>query len=534
LRQITPKDFPEIALRSVQDISPGLQLAKNQSRVSAFNGHLNNINIDPDWNIDMEYFRRILTLTLASPGRENVLRAIRFLERRDDIFSAEPNFYKRLAPALIGRYNQIVSCEECCIGLKPSSLESRFTNISIPWGVNRINAPAAWRLINSPSLVRVGVLDTGICANHPDIRDRLDIDLFRNFTVDGECVLSDYSGHGTHVAGTIAGIRVGVAHNNIRLVSLRVLNTLTGAGNVYDQVTAIRFATNLPAHQRIHILNASLGGRDNHLGRLEAIRQFPGLFVAAAGNSGSNNDINPFFPASHRLPNLISVGASNINDQRSSFSNFGATTVCIFAPGGEGTLINTSILSAFPANRCDGTIHAPSGFRNCEVPFIHNGVWDRSHIHYANGYHLMEGTSMAAPHVAGAIALIMSHRPNLSRAQIRNAIMNSVNRDVCAEIRNGSVSGGILNVYGALRIAEVPASQSILGPTTAPAFSMVTLNINPALRSRHTEWIINYNNLMWSAQPGMGQVQIRSMMPGTFHINAIVDGINFVHTIRFT
>ena len=306
------------------------------------------------------------------------------------------------------------------------------SNSNLPWGINQINAPAAWNLISNPSFVRVGVMDTGIWAGHPSLSGRLDTHMFRNFTNDGHNVLGDHDGHGTHVAGTIAGQGVGVAHQNIRLVSLRVLNTYIGSGNVLGQVAAITHATNLPENQRIHILNASLGGTNNHNGRMEAIRQFPGLFVAAAGNSSNNNDTNPFFPASHRLPNLISVGASDSSDRRSvwhscgigcmwgllcngpSGSNFGATTVCIFAPG-------TGVRSTVPTR-------------------VHS-----------SGYVSWNGSSMAAPHVAGVAALMRSVNPDLDAATKRNIILGTADRN--NSLDNISVSNGRVNAYRAVRKA---------------------------------------------------------------------------------
>ena len=448
LRYFSTRDFPELRLSSVRDISPGLELARNQARVMQnrekqasgvrmFAEH--ELQYDKDWSVDLGNFRQIISLTLQEPGRENVLRAIRLLERRSDIVSAEPNFYETLyMPTLV----EIDSCNDG-MSFEPASA-------SYPWGINIINTSAARNLISNPALVRVGVMDTGICANHPSLSGRLDTNLFRNFTNDNHNVFRDQHGHGTHVAGAIAGHRVGVAHQNIRMVSLRVLNTYSGGGNVYDQINAIYFATNLPENQRIHILNASLGGRVNHPGRMNAINQFPGLFVAAAGNSSQNNDIHPSFPANHRLPNLISVGATTANDSWASFSNWGATTVCIFAPG-------NGILSTFPTHRCDaGSFLLPSSVRRCEhnhgtilpLPSTMNGT-----IHHSRGYHLWSGTSMAAPHVAGVAALVMSANQSLKDKPdiVRNILIGTV--DWRSNLSSYSVSGGRLNAYRAVRAA---------------------------------------------------------------------------------
>ena len=95
LRYISTREFSEVGISSVEDVSPALQLAKN-SRAESMMMNGTSSNIDPDWNVDTDNFRRILTLTLRNPGRENVLRAIRVLERRGDIVGAEPNFYEGL------------------------------------------------------------------------------------------------------------------------------------------------------------------------------------------------------------------------------------------------------------------------------------------------------------------------------------------------------------------------------------------------------------------------------------------------------
>jgi len=466
------ESFPELSLSKVEDITreTSIRVEEQLSKLTEYDisrVRNNSLTINADSSIEIDSFRRILRLELKDASRENTLRAIRLLEQRGDVVSAEPNsFGKRLA-------------------VTPNDPQ-----FNLQWAVDRVGLRQAWGLTTGSSNINVGIIDSGIQANHPDLVNRVNLGLSRDFTLPYPHIpssVTDIDGHGTMVAGVVGaqgnnGIGITGVCWDVRLVSLKDGDDVP---NVAAATQAIIFATN----NNINVLNISSRFVVSNA-MTAAINNFRGIVVVAAGNHGT---YGASFPASLSATNLrvISVGASDQSDRRASFSAYSNRTVTIFAPG---VSIRTTINSTYITE---------------------------------------SGTSLAAPHVAGAIALIMSHRPNLSNHQIRNAIINSANRNVSSDIQNGSVAGGILNVYGALRIAEVPASQSILGPTTASVFSQVTLTVNPALRPRHIEWRINYNNLMWSYQPGSNTIRIIGIMPGTFHINAIVDGINFVHTIRF-
>ena len=207
--------------------------------------------------------------------------------------------------------------------------------------------------------------------------------------------LEDLSGHGTHVAGIIGAqgnneIGISGVAWNIRLVSLRVFDS-NGYGYLSDVKRAIDFATN----ENIPILNYSGGSSSDHNGCKKAIENYPGLFVCAAGNDNQDNDSHGYFPGNYNFDNLISVGAININGNRPTSlqwqvdengkpqgSNYGATTVDIFAPG-------DTIVSTVPTSV------------------------------YSKGYVRYEGTSMATPHVTGVAALMLSINPNLTPQQIK-------------------------------------------------------------------------------------------------------------------
>jgi subtilisin family serine protease len=271
------------------------------------------------------------------------------------------------------------------------------------WGMQRINAPTAWNFARGNGNVIVGVLDSGVDGGHPDLREVLRVPRVPPFTD-----FQDMTGHGTHVAGTIGAIgnnRIGVVG-----VNWNVLMAIFKIGNRSFDLAAIIRAIDVANNNNIRVLNNSWGTRSNSQNLRLAISQYRGLFVVAAGNDGTNNDVRPVFPASYNLPNIISVAATNQNNNLAPFSNFGRT-VHIAAPG-------VAILSTDRGGR------------------------------YTN----LSGTSMACPHVAGAAALILSIRPNLTINQLRNIILSSARR---LPSLNGRVAtGAILDVANAVNLAR--------------------------------------------------------------------------------
>ena len=298
---------------------------------------------DSSIDIDACEFRIILSLTLERPGKENVLRTIRQLEQREYVLSAGVDFV-----------------------MHNDSIAPNDPMFNQQWGLHGthgINAPAAWGIttgLGRPA-VRVGIIDTGVQANHPDLN--VNTTLSRDFSLPYPHIpanVVDNNGHGTHVAG-IVGARgnnnVGVAgvNWNVELVSLRISPTNLGNSFASHLIRAVNFA----GANGIPIVNNSNGtdaftGTVNDVNALAAaINQFPGLFVTSAGNGSRNNDTNNNrFPSNIRLPNIITVGASDNQGRRSSFSNWGLRNVCIFAPGGSDPRANTAngILSTRPTH----------------------------------------------------------------------------------------------------------------------------------------------------------------------------------------
>ncbi|MHC4545891.1 MAG: S8 family serine peptidase, partial [Planctomycetota bacterium] len=248
------------------------------------------------------------------------------------------------------------------------------------WGMNNtgqtggredadIDAPEAWDIatgVPDGSDIIVGVIDSGIDYLHPDLAGNMwvnpgeipnnDVDDDGNGYVDDvhgydfyqdDGDPSDAAGHGTHVSGIIAGVGdngIGVAGVNWRckLMALRFLNA-QGSGSTVEAIEAVNYGVANGAK----ILNNSWGGGGYSQSLETAItdaRDQGVLFVAAAGNSGIDNDSWPHYPSSYDVSNVIAVAATDVNDSRASFSSFGAESVDVGAPG-------VGILSTFPTFR---------------------------------------------------------------------------------------------------------------------------------------------------------------------------------------
>jgi Subtilase family/Divergent InlB B-repeat domain/PASTA domain len=261
------------------------------------------------------------------------------------------------------------------------------------WGMPSVGAPSAWdRTTGSPS-VAVAVLDTGIDATHPDLTANLLPGW--NF-VDNTSNTSDGYGHGTHVAGIIGatgnnGIGVTGVNWSVSLMPLKVCDD-SGSCSLDAEISALQYAVDHGAK----VANASFGGFYGSYQPEEDAIQAAGnaglLYVAAAGNGSNNNDTSPFFPASYPLANIISVAATTSDDELASFSDYGTGSVDIAAPG-------QNILSTLPT--AGAVISDPSGYGS------------------------LSGTSMAAPYVAGAAALLWSEHPDWTMQQVRNRLLST-------------------------------------------------------------------------------------------------------------
>ncbi|MGI9539786.1 MAG: S8 family peptidase [Miltoncostaeaceae bacterium] len=302
-----------------------------------------------------------------------------------------------------------------------------------------IQAPAAWDAIGTASDVVVAVTDTGVDVNHPDLAGRIWTNggeiPGNGVDDDGNGLIDDVHGwdfassdgsvfdggddesHGTHVAGTIAasannGVGVAGVAPNARIMPLKFISG--GVGYTSNAIAAINYA----ADHGATVINASWGGGSHSQPLCDAISQVSArgvTFVAAAGNSAVNTDFTPTAPASCTEATQITVASTNHADQLSGFSNHGAATVDLGAPG-------ETIISTIPC-----------------------------------GYGYKSGTSMAAPHVAGVAAVIKGMRPGAAPAQIKDAIVGGATPT--AALAGRTASGGRLNLAGAVsRVTGLPVA----------------------------------------------------------------------------
>jgi subtilisin family serine protease len=267
------------------------------------------------------------------------------------------------------------------------------------WGLDRIdqaNLPLnqSYTYPNTASNVTAYVLDTGIRKTHSEFEGRASDGY--DF-IDNDAVAQDCQGHGTHVAGTVAGRTYGVA-KKAKLVGVRVLDC-NGSGAWDGIIRGIDWVT--ANGKKPAVVNMSLGGSGTNASLENAVKRSIGAgftYVLAGGNSGQ--DACGFTPA--RTPEAITVGASDRADKRSIWtvgsSNYGQC-LDIWAPGSD-------IVSASHSN--------DTGTRS------------------------MGGTSMASPHVAGAAALYLSANPSATPAQVRDALVGAATPNKLTDIRTGS------------------------------------------------------------------------------------------------
>ena len=303
-----------------------------------------------------------------------------------------------------------------------------------------IDTLEAWDLTQGDSNVVVGVVDTGVAYTHPDIAANIwrnpgeiagngldddgngvadDIYGYNAITNSGSVM--DDNGHGTHTAGTIGaaggnGFGVTGINWNVKIMPLKFLDG-SGSGTTQGAIAAIEYAVRMKqAGVNIRILSNSWGGGGYSAALEQAISLANAngiLFVAAAGNESNDNDAVPTYPANYELANVISVAAVDHNGNLASFSNYGASTVDIAAPG-------VNILST-----------------------LNNG-----------GYGQLSGTSMATPHVSGVAALVLSREPNLALSELRSRLLGTVKS--LSSLTGMIASPGIVSAANALTDARTP------------------------------------------------------------------------------
>lgn len=246
-----------------------------------------------------------------------------------------------------------------------------------------VNALKAWDITKGSRNVRIAIIDTGIDYNHPDLKGNVDAEHGYNFANDSKDAMDD-NGHGTHCAGTIGAIhdnKIGVAGvmSEVTMIPVKFLDA-GGSGSLEGAVKAIDYATNL----NVDLMSNSWGGGGRSQALYEAIQRAADkgiIFTAAAGNSSSNNDSSPSYPASYDVPNVVSVAALTAQNDLAYFSSYGRNSVHIAAPG-------HNILSTLKGG----------------------------------GYEVMSGTSMATPHVSGVLGLLLAKEGRMPFAQMKERL----------------------------------------------------------------------------------------------------------------
>lgn len=398
------------------------------------------------------------------PEGLTVEKAIEQYKSLGEIEAVQPNFYYHLLAT-------------------PN--DPQYTNTGM-YGLSKISAPLAWDMTTGSSTVVVADIDTGLRYTHEDIAANAwtNPGEINNNGIDddGNGFVDDYygydfryndpdpldeNGHGTHTAGTIGavgnnGIGVTGVNWNVKLMAIKIYSasgTDSTSAMLINAYNYIRLMKNRGVN--IRVTNNSYADCPEACGydqatkdALDELGEAGVLNVFAAGNNGRNIETTPIYPASYTSPTILTVASSTSTDARSSFSNFGAISVDLAAPG-------SSVYSTY------------------------NG----SNSNYAT----LSGTSMATPHVAGAAALLSSFNQNLSAASLKATLMNTV--DVLAAWNGVVKTGGRLNIQRALQnqtVCSFNLSQTNLtAPTKGGVFTInitVPANCDYSVKS-NAKWI---------------------------------------------
>jgi subtilisin family serine protease len=316
-----------------------------------------------------------------------------------------------------------------------------------------IGATNAWSLTTGSTNVLVAVIDTGIRYTHRDLVSQMWVNptpgSYPGYSNDVHGINAaagtgdpmDDVGHGTHVAGTIGASAndsnpsVGVAWN-VRLMACKFLGQ--NGGLTSDSITCVDYAVS----QGARIINASYGGTRYSQAVYDSINEAGKqgvLFVAAAGNDGLDNDQSPHYPANYALDNIVSVAALDRWDMLASFSDYGLKTVDIGAPGVE-------IYSTY--NNSDSS------------------------------YAVLDGTSMAAPHVTGIAALVLGRYPTADVSEVRDRIL--LGSVPISALAGKSTTSSRASAYGALTASGSGVLSMSVQPPSGSALllsSAQTINV---------------------------------------------------------
>lgn len=366
----------------------------------------NNTTYDSSSNmIDPKSYVRCVRFSLVSPSKENAMNYMSELMKKP--------YIRRVVPDVQSSGEWFITASD--------------TGRTEQWGLDKINVNNAWELTTGSSSVTVGLIDSGIRKTHEDLSANI---ADGGYVATNQNPHSDSVNHGTRTAGIIGAVGnngkgiSGVCWN-VNIVSLKAC---IGSQDETPElvINAIEYAKT----NNIKLLNFSggfYGGgiiEDYKDALRSTISSFNGLIVVSAGNENYNIDDVALYPQVFNLNNIIVVGATDSYDNKASYSNYGALSVDLFAPG-EG-------------------IYSTSAGGN-------------------NAYGTASGTSMSAPFVTGVAALILAREPNFTAAQLKYRIMQNV--DPVSSLQGKCVSGGRLNAKKAVEYTNHPHSKATLDYT---------------------------------------------------------------------
>ena len=396
-------------------------------------------------------YRSVPNLQVVSlPEELSVEKAIELYRKDPRVAYAEPNFVYEL--------HQTIPDDEFFADLFGMHNEGQ-TGGTVDAD---IDAPEAWDLTTGSPDVILGLLDTGFDYNHEDLAANAFVNpgeiADNGLDDDGNGFIDDVHGidptdgsgdpidndsHGSHVSGTMAGAGnngVGVAGVNWEAKIVACAAFTPGGAFLEDILVCMDYFLDLKtrAENPVNIIatNNSWGGggfSQALFDAIEAHNQAGMLFVASAGNSSNDNDANPAFPATYPNENIISVLATDHDDEMAFFSSFGASTVDVGAPG-------LDVLSTVPGN----------------------------------DYAVFSGTSMAAPHTTGLVGLLKAQDPSRTPEQIKNLILTG--GDVTNATDGFSLSARRINAFGSLTCVD-----AVLENRFAPASDEVLLGLGESI-----------------------------------------------------
>jgi subtilisin family serine protease len=495
-----------------RDFATGAIIVKLTDEASQ--GDLRDLNRQNDASLEEDLPQSDVSV-VDLPRDLSVAEAVRAYEGSPEVEYAEPNFI--LEPAAVPNdpyFNRMYA----------------LNNTGQTGGVSDadVDAAEAWNATTGRAGVVVAVIDEGVDISHPDLRSNIWTNpgevAGNRVDDDGNGYVDDVNGydfanddasvydpdpitgtgdeHGTHVAGTIAasgnnGVGVAGVTWRTRIMPLKFL-TVDG-GYTSDAIEAINYAVD----KGVKISNNSWGGGGNSRALQDAIARADArghLFVAAAGNGGADgvgddNDAVPEYPASYPNPNIVAVAATDYRDALASFSNFGATSVDLAAPG-------VNIPSTLPGNT----------------------------------YGSYSGTSMATPHVAGVAALLKGRNLALDDAQIKGRLLNTVDKKTA--LQGKVVTGGRLNAARALGVTSTTSTET--KDTTDPTISSLRPAPGSEIRDRTPAVAATVRDDKTNLAKSNIRLYVDGNSRGAFSYDAATDRLKFTsgtlaygrHTVR--